>query len=246
LDNLRKIQKKMTTLDEITLQISGNSGAAIMGKDIETIELSSSPKTLIVAAPNANVRSRSPSPTKVTTLESLLNMRQLENDMLKQRLEFAEKQIRERDIQIDHYKSLVQTLQALLSNNNMLNVNMGINMTVNSVPTQSPSTNSPPTTRNPNQQQPTDQSQNHNNNKGNQRNHHGRHIQKHQGRELSQSFSSLPSPSAPIGSQPSTNGENKKSHPTLQRIGKERKCVSFHEDVTVHYFEGKDKKVGGN
>jgi len=172
----------MTSLDEIAREVSGNSGAAIVGKDIETIELSSSPRTLNVAAPNANVRSRSPSPTKVSTFESLLNMRQLENDMLKQRLEFAEKQIRERDIQIDHYKSLVQTLQTLLSNNNMLNLNMGINMTVNSLPAQSPS--STPTTRN---SQPNDQPQTHNN-KGNQRNHHGRHIQKHQGREISQSF----------------------------------------------------------
>jgi len=234
----------MTSIEEIVREVSGNSGAAILGKDIEAIDLSSSPKTLNVAAPNANVRSRSPSPTKTATLESLLNMRQLENDMLKQRLEFAEKQIRERDIQIDHYKSLVQTLQALLSNNNMLNLNMGINMTVNSIPAQTPTINASTNTRN---QLPNDQSQQaHNNNKGNQRNHHVRHIQKHQGRELSQSFSSLPSPSTPISPQASPTGETKKSHPTFQRLGKERKCVSFHEDVTVHYFEGKDKKVGGN
>lgn len=237
----------MASLEEIVREVSGNSGAAIVGKDIlETIDLSTSPKTINVAAPNANVRSRSPSPTKTANLESLVNMRQLENDMLKQRLDFAEKQIRERDIQIEHYKSLVQTLQALLSNNNMLNLNMGsINMTVNSVPAQTPSINATATsTRNP---LPTDLPQAHpnqvHNNKGNQRNHHGRHLQKHQGREISQSFSSLPSPTTPIG-QSSPSGETKKSHPTFQRLGKERKCVSFHEDVTVHYFEGKDKKQG--
>lgn len=230
----------MTTIDEIVREVSGNSGAAIGPKDIiETIDLSSSPKNITVAAPNANVRSRSPSPTKTSSLESMLNMRQLENDMLKQRLDFAEKQIRERDIQIEHYKSLVQTLQALLSNNNMLNLNMGINMTVNSVPAQSQSINaSATTTRNA----PSNNDQSQHNSKGNQRNHHVRHLQKHQGREISQSFSSLPS--APIHPQPSTTNEPKKSHPTFQRLGKERKCVSFHEDVTVHYFEGKDKKVG--
>jgi len=234
----------MTSLDEIVRQVSGNSGATVVGKDVlETIELSTSPKTINVAAPNANVRSRSPSPTKTATLESMLNMRQLENDMLKQRLEFAEKQIRERDIQIDHYKSLVQTLQALLTNNNMLNLNMGINMTVNSVPAQANTSINAQTTQSRNL--PTDQSQAHNN-KGNQRNHHARHLPKHQGREISQSFSSLPSPTTPISPISSPSGETKKSHPTFQRLGKERKCVSFHEDVTVHYFEGKDKKVGGN
>lgn len=225
-----------TIIDEIAMKVSGNCGAAIDGKQIETIELSTSPKPLNVAAPNANVRSRSPSPTKTSSLESMLNMRQLENEMLKQRLDFAEKQIRERDIQIEHYKSLVQTLQALLTNNNMLNLNMGINMTVNSVPPQTSSSNpsSPSISRN--------NSSNDQHNKGNQRNHHVRHLQKHQGREISASFSSLPSPNTPIISQ--SNNETKKSHPTFQRLGKERKCVSFHEDVTVHYFEGKDKKVG--
>ena len=68
----------MASLEEIVREVSGNSGAAIVGKDIlETIDLSTryrfymlskiiytSPKTINVAAPNANVRSRSPSPTK--------------------------------------------------------------------------------------------------------------------------------------------------------------------------------------